>query len=108
MSDVTDETFQKEVIEASFKKPVVVDFWAPWCGPCLMLKPIMEQVGKEYSDKVSVVKFNVEENQEMAMVYGIMSIPAVKMFKDGEIIGEFVGARPASAIKEWIDEYLSA
>jgi putative thioredoxin len=103
MVDVTDESFQKDVIEASFKKPVVVDFWAPWCGPCLMLKPIMEQVGKEYASKVSVVKMNVEENQENAMIYGIMSIPAVKMFKDGEISAEFLGARPASAVKEWID-----
>ena len=101
--DVTDESFQKDVIEASFKKPVVVDFWAPWCGPCLMLKPIMEQVGKEYTSKVSVVKMNVEENQENAMIYGIMSIPSVKMFKDGEIFTEFLGARPASAVKEWID-----
>jgi thioredoxin len=64
--DVTDESFQKDVLDASFKKPVVVDFWAPWCGPCLMLGPIMEQVGKEYSSKVSVVKMNVEENQENA------------------------------------------
>ncbi|MBC8434895.1 thioredoxin [archaeon] len=104
--DVTDKSFQEEVIEASFKKPVVVDFWAPWCGPCQMLGPIMEEVAEEYKDKVEIVKLDVQDNQEVASVYGIMSIPAVKMFKDGKIVSEFLGAKPASAVKEWIDESL--
>ena len=104
--DITDATFQKDVIEASAEKPVVVDFWASWCGPCQMLGPIMEQVGTEYADKVTVVKLNVEDNQQVAGVYGIMSIPAVKMFKDGKVVSEFMGARPAEAVKEWIDSSL--
>ncbi len=102
--DITDATFQKEVIEASSEKPVVVDFWASWCGPCQMLGPIMEKVADDYADKVKVVKLNVEDNQQVAGVYGIMSIPAVKMFKDGKVISEFMGARPEEAVKEWIDE----
>jgi len=106
MVNTNDDNFQKDVIEASFKKPIVVDFWAPWCGPCQMLGPIMEQVAEEYSDKVEVVKLDVQDNQEIASIYGIMSIPAVKMFKDGKIVAEFLGARPASAVKEWIDSSL--
>ena len=104
--DVTDKSFQEEVIEASFKNPVLVDFWAPWCGPCQMLGPIMEEVAEEYKDKVEIVKIDVQDNEEVAATYGIMSIPAVKMFKDGKIFAEFMGARPASAVKEWIDDSL--
>ncbi len=104
--DITDATFQKDVIEASAEKPVIVDFWAPWCGPCQMLGPVMEHVAEEYGDKVKVVKLNVEEHQQVAGVYGIMSIPAVKMFKDGKVVGEFLGARPAEAVKDWINELI--
>ena len=71
-----------------------------------MLGPIMEEVAEEYKDKVEIVKLDVQDNQEVASVYGIMSIPAVKMFKDGKIVSEFLGAKPASAVKEWIDESL--
>lgn len=101
--DVTDKTFDKEVIERSKKTPVVVDFWASWCGPCTMLKPMLEKLADEYKGKFILAKFNVEDNTEKAEEYGIMSIPAVKMFKDGEIVDEFIGVMPESAIKEWID-----
>jgi thioredoxin len=103
MTDVTDETFEKEVIAQSKKMTVVVDFWAPWCGPCLMLKPIMEKLADEYKGKVSIVKLNVQDNPDTAGKYDIMSIPAVKMFKNGEEVDGFVGLQSESSIKTWID-----
>lgn len=104
--DVTDESFDENVIEQSSKVPVVVDFWASWCGPCMMLKPVLEKIAEEYEGKFILAKLNVEENQEKAGEYGVMSIPSVKMFKDGEIVDEFVGAMPESAIKEWLNNNL--
>ena len=104
--DVTDSNFQKEVIEKSNKTPVLVDFWASWCGPCVMLKPILEEVSNEYKGKVIIAKMNVEDNQTIAEEYGIMSIPAVKLFKDGEVIDEFVGLRSKQDIKKFIDSNL--
>lgn len=102
--EINDSNFQEEVIEASENMPVLVDFWASWCGPCKMLKPIIEKLSLDYKDKVKIVALNVEENQEKAGEYGIMSIPNVKLFKKGEVVDEFLGLMPEEAVKSWIDE----
>ena len=104
--DVTDETFEKEVIEKSKEIPVVVDFWAEWCPPCQLLKPIMEKLSEEYKGKIEILKLDVQNNQQTASQFGIMSIPSVKLFKSGEIADSFVGLIPEEEIKKWIDSNL--
>lgn len=106
MVEVSDGDFEKNVIEKSKEKPVVVDFWAPWCGPCQMLNPVMEKLTEEYKDKMDIVKLNIEDNQATASKYGVMSIPVVKMFKDGEVVAEFVGAKPEGDVRNWVEENL--
>lgn len=98
--------FQQDVIEQSHNKPVLVDFWAPWCGPCRVLGPTIEQLAEEQNDRWELVKVNTEEEQELAQEYRIMSIPNVKLFHRGEVIGEFAGALPRTALIRWLDEHL--
>ena len=104
--DVTDANFESEVIEKSKEIPVLVDFWASWCGPCMMLKPVLEKIATEYEGKMILAKASTDDNQSAAGKYGVMSIPSVKLFKDGEIIDELVGAQPEAMIKQWLDQKL--
>jgi putative thioredoxin len=100
--DVTDQTFQTEVIERSQREPVVVDFWADWCGPCKMLTPVLEQATSEKG--VTLAKIDVDANQDVARTYGISGIPAVKAFRNGQVVAEFVGAQPSARVNAFLDE----
>ena len=99
--DVTDDTFEQEVIKAD--KPVLVDFWAPWCGPCRMVAPVVEELAEEYDGKVEFVKLNTDDNPNVSMKYHIRSIPTLLVFKGGEAVGEIVGFRPKSDLKKRLD-----
>ena len=104
--EVTDNDFQEKVIELSEKIPVVVDFWAVWCTPCLLLGPVLEKLADEYNGKFILAKVNVDQSPVTSQKYGIMSIPSVKMFKNGKIADEFVGALPEPAVRQWLDKNL--
>ncbi len=99
--EVTDTTFNQEVLQAS--KPVLVDFWAPWCGPCRMVAPVVEELAEEYDGKVDFVKLNTDDNPNTAVKYGIRSIPTLLVFKEGEPVGQIVGFRPKSDLKQRLD-----
>ena len=101
--DVTVEDFEEKVVAVSRRVPVLVDFWAPWCAPCRTLKPILEKLAEEYQGRFLLAKVNSDENQELAMRYGVRSIPAVKAFSGGELVDEFMGALPEGRVREFID-----
>jgi putative thioredoxin len=104
--DVTTENFERDVIERSHELPVVVDFWAEWCGPCRMLGPAIEsEVGKR-ADRLELAKIDVDAEPVLAARYGIQSIPTVAVFRDGQPVVGFVGAHPAAAIGQFLDEVL--
>src|SRR5699024_9437663 len=103
--EVTDATFSDEVLNAD--KPVLVDFWAPWCGPCRMVSPIVDELGEELSDRLKVVKVNTDDNMQTAGSYGITSIPALYLFKNGEVVKQIIGARPKPALREEIEPLLA-
>lgn len=100
------QSFQEDVIDASHVKPVVVDFWAPWCGPCRVLGPIIEKLAAEQDDRWTLVKVNSDSHQQEAMKYGVRGIPSVKMFHRGRVIDEFTGALPEAAIRQWLEKAL--
>ena len=101
---VTDETFEADVLKND--KPVLVDYWAEWCGPCKMVAPVLEAISEEHGDKLDVVKLNVDENPAVTQKYGILNIPTLGVFKNGEVVMELVGARSKSALLRELADYL--
>jgi thioredoxin 1 len=101
---VNDDNFKKEVLES--EELVLVDFWAPWCMPCRMLAPTIEEIGEEMDGKVKVCKMNVDENVQYPQEYGIMSIPTVMLFKDGQVVETMIGLQPKEEIVKTIQEHL--
>lgn len=105
MADVTDQLFEQEVIKSPM--PVLVDFWAPWCGPCRMVTPIVHELEKEYAGKLKVLEMNVDENPQIASNFNIMSIPTLMIFKNGNPVKSIIGAQGKDAFKREIDEALA-
>ncbi|NBJ68944.1 MULTISPECIES: thioredoxin [Clostridia] len=99
--NATDQTFAKETAEGL----VLADFWAPWCGPCKMIAPVLEEVDSEMSDKVQIVKLDVDENQETAGKFGVMSIPTLLLFKDGQVVDQVIGFQPKEALVDLINKH---
>ena len=100
------QNFEEDILTASHTKPVVVDFWAPWCGPCRVLGPIIEKIASEESEKLTLVKVNSDEYQAEAAQFGVRGIPSVKMFYKGAVIDEFTGALPENAVRQWLEKAL--
>ena len=101
---VTDATFDTEVLKS--EKPVVVDYWAEWCGPCKMVAPVLEEIAAENADKIDVVKLNIDENPEVAQRYGILQIPTLNVFSGGEVVKQIIGAKPKSALLRDLADFL--
>ncbi len=104
---LTSQNFESEVLKADI--PVLVDFWAPWCVPCRMMAPVLDEVSEELADKVKIAKLDIEDqnHQELALQYNIMSIPNLKLFKDGKVVHEFTGFRPKPALLQELSQFLT-
>lgn len=105
LTHTTDETFAEDVLRA--EGPVIVDFWASWCGPCLQFAPILEEVANEHRDKIKVVKLDVDANPDTARAYGVVSIPTINVYQNGELAKSIVGSRPKKKFVAEIEEFLT-
>ncbi|NIR58480.1 MAG: thioredoxin, partial [Gammaproteobacteria bacterium] len=104
--DVNRETFSSEVLEASYARPVLVDFWASWCGPCQMLAPMLENIAAAYGSEAVVAKVNTDEEHDLAAQYGVRALPTLKLFRDGQLVEEIMGVQPEGNIRAIIDRHL--
>jgi thioredoxin 1 len=105
VTEVTDNNFQAEVLESD--RPVLVDFWAPWCGPCRMVAPVVEEIAKERAEELKVVKLNIDENQNTAMQFNVMSIPTLIVFRNGQPAKTVIGARPKKSLEAELEPALA-
>ena len=102
VTELSESNFQAEVLQAT--EPVLVDFWAPWCGPCRMIAPLVEELSQDNGDSVKVAKINIDDNQALASSYSVSSIPTLLIFKNGDVVERFVGVQPKNRLQEALDE----